>query len=70
MPVHNEPENILRTAINSMLNQTYKDFEFIIINDASQNNAEEVILSYKDKRIKYFRNEENLKVIKTLNKGL
>ncbi|MBQ7763940.1 glycosyltransferase family 2 protein [bacterium] len=70
MPVHNEPENILRTAINSMIRQTYEDFEFIIINDASQNNAEEVILSYKDKRIKYFKNEENLKVIKTLNKGL
>ena len=37
MPVHNEPENVLRTAINSILNQTFKDFEFIIINDASEN---------------------------------
>ena len=70
MPVHNEPENILRTAINSILNQTFKDFEFIIINDASENNAEEVILSYKDDRIKYYKNKKNLKVIKTLNKGL
>ena len=70
MPVHNEPELLLRTAINSILNQTYKDFEFIIINDASENNAEEVILSYKDERIKYYKNEINLKVIKTLNKGL
>ena len=70
MPVHNEPENVLRTAINSILNQTFKDFEFIIINDASENNAEEVILSYKDDRIKYYKNKKNLKVIKTLNKGL
>ena len=70
MPVHNEPENVLRTSINSILNQTYRDFEFIIINDASENNVEEVILSYSDKRIKYYKNEENLKVIKTLNKGL
>ena len=70
MPVHNETEQILRTAINSILNQTYKDFEFIIINDASENDAEDVILSYKDKRIKYYKNETNLKVIKTLNKGL
>lgn len=70
MPVHNEPENVLRTAINSILNQTFTDFEFIIINDASENNAEDVILSYKDDRIKYYKNEVNLKVIKTLNKGL
>lgn len=70
MPVHNEPENVLRTAINSILNQTYTDFEFIIINDASENNAEDVILSYDDERIKYYKNETNLKVIKTLNKGL
>ena len=70
MPVHNEPEKVLRTAINSILNQTFKDFEFIIINDASENNAEEVILSYKDDRIKYYKNKKNLKVIKTLNKGL
>jgi len=70
MPVHNEPENVLRTAINSILKQTFTDFEFIIINDASENNAEEVILSYNDDRIKYYKNEVNLKVIKTLNKGL
>lgn len=70
MPVHNEPENVLRSAINSILNQTFEDFEFIIINDASENNAEEVILSYKDDRIKYYKNRQNLKVIKTLNKGL
>ena len=70
MPVHNEPEIYLRAAINSILNQTYEDFEFIIINDASENNAEDVILSYKDERIRYYKNETNLKVIKTLNKGL
>lgn len=70
MPVHNEPEMYLRAAINSILNQTYKDFEFIIINDASENNAEDVILSYKDSRIRYYKNKKNLKIIKTLNKGL
>lgn len=70
LPVYNTPENYLRQAINSILNQTYKDFELIIINDASTNNAEEVILSYKDTRIKYYKNRKNLKVIKTLNKGL
>ena len=70
LPVYNTPENYLRQAINSILYQTYKDFELIIINDASTNNAEEVILTYKDSRIKYYKNKKNLKVIKTLNKGL
>ena len=52
MPVYNTNEKHLREAIESILNQTYSDFEFIIINDGSSNNAEEIILSYKDKRIK------------------
>ena len=70
MPVYNTDEHFLRPAISSILNQTFKDFEFIIINDGSTNNAEDVILSYKDKRIKYHKNKTNLKIIKTLNKGL
>ncbi len=70
MPVYNTSESYLREAIESILNQTYTDFEFIIINDGSTNNAQDVILSYKDERIVYVKNEQNLKLIKTLNKGL
>lgn len=70
MPVYNTQEDYLREAISSILNQTYSDFEFIIINDGSTNNAKEVILSYQDERIKYYENSKNLGVIKTLNKGL
>lgn len=70
MPVYNTDEEYLREAIESILNQSFYDFEFIIINDGSKNNAEEVILSYKDERIKYVINEQNLGLIKTLNKGL
>ena len=55
MPVFNTKEEFLRKAVESILNQTYKDFEFIIVNDGSENNAEEVILSYKDERINYFK---------------
>lgn len=69
MPVYNTKEEWLREAIESILNQTYKDFEFIILNDGSTNNAEEVILSYKDERIKYIKHE-NCGIAKTLNKGL
>lgn len=70
MPVYNAETDIFKIAIESILNQTFTNFEFIIINDGSTNNTEEIILSYKDERIKYIKNEENLKIIKTLNKGL
>lgn len=68
MPVYNTKEEWLREAIESILNQTFADFEFIIINDGSTNNAEEVILSYKDKRIKYIL-QNNSGVSYSRNKG-
>lgn len=70
MPVYNTAEEFFRQSIESILNQTFEDFEFIIINDGSTNNVEDVVKSYCDKRIKYFKNETNLKLISTLNKGL
>lgn len=70
MPVYNPKEEEFRTSVESIINQTFKDFEFIIINDGSTNNAEEIILSYKDPRIKYIKNDQNLKLTKTLNIGL
>lgn len=69
MPVYNTKEEFLHASIKSILNQTYSDFEFIIINDGSTNNAKEVILSYPDSRIKYFE-QENHGLIYTLNKGI
>lgn len=70
MSVYNTCEEFLREAIESILNQTYKDFEFLIINDGSKNNAEDVINSYDDSRIRYIKNEQNLGLIGSLNKGL
>lgn len=69
MPVYNA-EKFLKEAIDSILNQTFKDFEFLIINDASTDNSKKIILSYKDPRIRYFENKKNLGVAGTLNKGL
>lgn len=69
MPVYNA-EKYLKEAIDSILNQTYKDFIFLIINDGSTDSSEEIILSYKDHRIKYLKNEKNLRLVATLNKGL
>lgn len=69
MPVYNG-ERFLKEAIDSILSQTFTDFEFIIINDGSTDNTENIILSYKDERIVYIKNDVNLKLIKTLNKGV
>ena len=69
MPVYNTKEEFLREAIESILNQTYSDFEFIIINDGSTNNAEDVILSYKDNRIVYIK-QENQGIVGALNNGI
>jgi len=69
MPVYNG-EMYLREAIESILNQTYTDFEFLIINDGSTDNSENIIKSYIDSRIRYEKNETNLKLIATLNKGI
>ena len=69
MPVYNQKEEYLREAIESILNQTYKDFEFIIVNDGSTNNSEEVILSYSDDRIVYIK-QENQGVARSLNNGI
>lgn len=71
MPVYNG-EKHLREAIKSVLNQTFADFEFIIINDGSIDNTENIIQEYsqKDKRIRCVKNITNLGLVPTLNKGL
>lgn len=69
MPVYNA-ENFLNESIDSILNQSFKDFEFLIINDASTDNSKKITMSYNDKRIRYFENSKNLGVALTLNKGL
>lgn len=69
MPVFNSGK-YLKESIDSILNQTYSTFDFIIINDGSTDNSEEIILSYNDKRIKYYKNDGNNGLIYSLNKGL
>ena len=69
MPVYNG-ERFLREAIDSILSQTFRDFELIIINDGSSDNTESIIKAYSDARIRYVKNEKNLRLIKTLNKGI
>lgn len=71
MPVYNG-EKYLAEAINSILTQTFTDFEFIIINDASTDSTAQIINGFakKDSRIRILTNKINLKIAATLNKGL
>ncbi|MDN3688856.1 glycosyltransferase family 2 protein [Cyclobacterium jeungdonense] len=69
MPVFNG-EKFLEEAIESVLAQTYKDFEFIIIDDGSTDRSVEIIRSFFDSRIKFYQNSSNLGISKTLNRGI
>jgi glycosyltransferase involved in cell wall biosynthesis len=60
----------LGESIDSILSQTLKDLEFIIINDASTDSTAEILTSYSDPRIKIVSNTENLGLTKSLNKAL
>lgn len=68
MPVYNA-EKFLREAIESVLNQSYKNFELILINDGSTDNTQKIIDSYHDPRIKKF-NQDNMGVSRSLNRGI
>jgi glycosyltransferase involved in cell wall biosynthesis len=67
---YNTKEEYLRKAIESVLSQTYENFEFIIIDDASTGNDIEIIQSYHDPRIILLQNESNHHVSYTANRGL
>ncbi|MBL0048740.1 MAG: glycosyltransferase [Bacteroidetes bacterium] len=69
MPVYNG-EKFLREAIDSILQQSFADFELLLINDGSSDGSEKIILSYTDPRIKYILNSKNIGLIATLNKGI
>ena len=69
MPVYNGAL-YLREAIDSILNQSYSDFEFLIINDGSIDKSVEIINSYHDTRINLVSNEINKGLIYSLNRGL
>lgn len=57
-------------AIRSVLYQTHKNFELIIINDGSTDNTKTIVEAFDDSRIKYFENEKNEGIVYSRNKGL
>jgi len=68
MSVYNG-ERYLRGAIDSILAQTFGDFEFIIINDGSTDGTRSILESYRDERIRLF-HQDNMGLTKSLNKGI
>ncbi|MGP1719096.1 glycosyltransferase [Shewanella frigidimarina] len=69
MSVYNS-QDYLRESIESVLNQSYENFEFIIINDGSTDLSESIIFEYDDSRIVYSSNIKNKGLIYSLNKGV
>lgn len=68
-PIYNTVPKYLHTMIESILSQTFTDFEFIILNDSPDNiELEQIVKSYDDARIKYFTNTENMGITKSRNK--
>jgi len=69
--IYNTNPEHLRSAIESVLNQTFTDFEFLILNDSPDNkDLKKIVKSYRDKRIKYFENDKNLGIGESRNKLL
>lgn len=69
MPSYNTASYIKKT-IQSVLDQTYRNWELIIVDDCSTDNTDEVVASIKDERIKYLKNEINSGAAVSRNRAL
>lgn len=69
MPIYNTAP-YLKEAVDSMLSQTFKDFELIALNDCSPDNAEEILDTYDDPRIVRYKGEKNVGLSNVLNIGI
>ena len=72
MSVYNTPEEFLRASVASILNQTHKNLEFLIVDDCSKPATQNVLreLALKDRRIRILTNLENLGLTKSLNRAI
>lgn len=67
-PLYRPPEDYLREMMESVLHQTFSDFEFILLNDCPEDTAtDEIVASYGDERIVYLKNETNLGIAASRN---
>lgn len=70
LPIYNG-EKYMRESIDSILNQTYTNWELLIIDDGSTDDTPVISTEYeaKDSRIHYYKNEQNMRLPRTLNRG-
>lgn len=68
LPVYNG-EKYIAECLDSLLAQTYEDFEIILIDDCSTDDTAQIVAGYDDTRIRYYKNEKNLGIVHTLNKA-
>jgi len=68
MPTYRPDEAMFREAIQSILNQTFTDFELIVCDDASPESPEAIVQSFQDPRICFYRNEKNLGIAGNTNR--
>ena len=68
LPTYNRPDYIV-LSIRSILNQTFKNFEILVLDDASTDNTEDVVLGFNDKRIVYIKNKKNMGYAANIKKG-
>ena len=68
VPVYKTNEEHLKQMIQSILNQTFIDFELLLLDDCTTDSREDIIKSYNDPRINYFQNEKNFGISKARNK--
>lgn len=69
MPVYNG-EDFIAQAISSVLSQSFRDFELVVIDDGSVDKSAEIVASYDDKRVRYFSNSINLGLSSTRNRAI
>lgn len=67
MPVYRTPEIYLREAVESILKQTFTDFEFLILDDCPEHPVADIVNSYADERIKYVQNAKNMGISASRN---
>lgn len=67
-PIYKTDERFLRAAIESVLAQTFRDFEFVLLDDCPEDDREKVVRSYDDPRIVYRKNDRNLGIAVSRNR--
>ncbi|MBQ7031835.1 MAG: glycosyltransferase [Bacilli bacterium] len=70
MSEYNTPVELLKESIQSLLNQTFKNFELIIVDDCGKNDLSKVVKEFNDDRIIVLKNKKNMGLVASLNKAI